>query len=349
MPRSKHADYASIIVAGLVVAIGPLAVAQPASQASTYRGACDGSAGVALDQDHFAVADDDRNVLRIYRTGQPNPDPSSPNLDSFLEAPPKKKGGFKEADIEGAARIGDRIYWLGSHGRDSEGDEEPGRARFFATRVAPSQDGPRLEVVGSGAYKGLREDLFADPKLADLKLADAYAPGKKNGPEPESDNGFNIEGLAATADGYLLVGFRNPRPKSQSIIIPIENPADVVEKGSKPVFGKPILLDLEGRGIRSIERIADRYVIVAGPHGEAKESKIKPPFALFTWSATENDGKPIEVKDLTMPGDFAPEALFASQDGSTLTLLSDDGDLNNCKKADESQKTFKALRFSTPK
>ena len=129
----------------------------------------------------------------------------------------------------------------------------------------------------------------------------------------------------------------------------MHNPAEVVEKGAMPVFGRPILLsNLGGRGIRSIDRIGERYVIIAGPHGTAANSKIKPPFALFTWTGDENDTKP-EMQDVLMPADFSPEALLASEDGSTSTLLSDDGDLNGCKTADTAQKTFRALQISAPK
>jgi hypothetical protein len=65
-----------------------LAAAQSAGQITTYRGACDGSAAVALDQERFAVADDDSNFLNIYQIGKP--DAVGLNLDQFLEAPKKK-------------------------------------------------------------------------------------------------------------------------------------------------------------------------------------------------------------------------------------------------------------------
>ncbi|MBR1129181.1 DUF3616 domain-containing protein [Bradyrhizobium iriomotense] len=331
-----------------------LAAAQTPGQIVTYRGACDGSAAVALDPDRFAVADDDSNVLNIYRIG--TPDALTLNLDGFLEAPLKKKQpgpdgkpAFKEADIEGAARIGDRIYWIGSHGRDSDGDAEPGRARLFATRIVPDPAGPRLEQVNAAAYKNLREDMFDDEKLKPLKLAEAYAPDKKkNGPPPESDNGFNIEGLAATPDGRLLIGFRNPRPGNNAVVIRLDNPAEVVD-GKKPVFGKSWQLEnLEGRGIRSIERINDTYVIVAGPHLDAENSSIKPPFALYTWSGRETDNKPAEMKGVAIPADFTPEAVFAIPGSSNMMLLSDDGN-KTCKKADKSEKSFRALTLPAPK
>ena len=265
-----------LVVAALsTVTIFGVATAH-AADITTYRAACDGSAAVALDRDRFAVADDDSNVLNVYRTGQ-EAAIQELNLDQFLEAPKKKKPGpdgkpvFKEADIEGAARVGDRIYWIGSHGRDSDGNAEPGRSRLFATRIVSHPDGPRLEPIKPGAYTALRENMFDDLKLKPLKLSEAFASGEKKGPAPEAKNGFNIEGLAATPEGGLLIGFRNPRPGKQAIVIPLNNPADVVDAGKRPVFGNPRLLDFEGRGIRSIEWINNVYVIVAGPYGNAKE------------------------------------------------------------------------------
>ena len=342
-----------LLVAALsTVTIFGVATAQ-AIDITTYRGACDGSAAVALDRDRFAVADDDSNVLNVYRTGQ-EAAILELNLDQFLEAPKKKKPGpdgkpvFKEADIEGAARVGDRIYWIGSHGRDSDGNAEPGRSRLFATRIVSDPDGPRLEPIKPGAYTALRENMFDDPKLKPLKLSEAFASGEKNGPAPEAKNGFNIEGLAATPEGGLLIGFRNPRPGKQAIVIPLNNPADVVDAGKEPVFGNPRLLDFEGRGIRSIEWINNVYVIVAGPYGKARESKIKPPFALFTWSGNEADVKPRMMKKVKLPDDFSPEAVFEIPGSSNMMLLSDDG-TDKCKDADKSKKSFRALTIPVPK
>lgn len=365
MRKSIHAAR-GLLVAALAVFMtsGPVA-----AQIATYRGACDGSAGVALDQNFFAVADDDSNVLRVYRIGQPDAVQELP-LDAFLDAPKKEdlgedgKPAFEEADIEGAARIGDRIYWITSHGRGAKkGKEEPTRARLFATRIVPLADGPRLEQFkGSVAYKNLREDMFKDPTLEKAKtsrerraakisevLADAYEPGEKKGPRPESKHGFNIEGLAATPDGRLLIGFRNPRPGKKALVIPLSNPAKVVNEGNTAVFGEPWQLDkLGGRGIRSIEWINNTYVIVAGPHNDVEDSDIEPPFALFTWSGKEGDDEPVNMK-VKIPDDFRPEAVLALPGSSSMMLLSDDG-TDECKDANRSsQKSFRALTLPGPK
>jgi len=194
----------------------------------------------------------------------------------------------------------------------------------------------------------LRENMFDDPKLKPLKLSEAFAPGEKQGPAPEAKQGFNIEGLAATPEGGLLIGFRNPRPGKQAIVIPLNNPAEVVDAGKRPVFGNPRLLDLEGRGIRSIEWINGVYVIVAGPYGEAKKSNIRPPFAVFTWSGNEADVKPRMMKKIKLPGDFSPEAVFEIPGSSNMMLLSDDG-TDKCKDADKPGKSFRALTVPVPK
>lgn len=346
-----------LVIAALAAAAAyGLSEAQAEGDIVKYRGACDGSAAVALDEKFFAVADDDSNVLNIYRIGQPDADPVTRNLDKFLEAPKKKKRKgdieprFEEADIEGTARIGDRIYWVASHARDSEGATAPVRSRLFATRIVPGADGPRLEPIEPGPYKDLRENMFNDPTLKNAKiskkLSKAYEPGSEEGPEPESKKGFNIEGLAATPDGRLLIGFRNPRPGKKALVIPLNNPAEVVDGGKTAVFGNPKLLDLGGRGIRSIELINNTYVIVAGPHGDVEDSDIKPPFSLFTWSGAEGDTEPVAMK-VKIPDGFKPEAVFAIPGSSKMMLLSDDG-TKKCKKADRDEKSFQALTLPAP-
>src|SRR6185295_9197605 len=94
-----------------------------------YSDMCDASAAVALDENHFAVADDEGNILRIYKRGEAEPTRDY-DVGKFL-------GNSKhtESDLEGAARIGDRIYWISSHGRNREGEVAPHRQRFFATEI----------------------------------------------------------------------------------------------------------------------------------------------------------------------------------------------------------------------
>lgn len=169
------------------------------SEVSIYRRMCDASAAVAITADIFVVASDEGAALRLYRQDQETP-LYTLELADFLEL----EDGDPEADIEGAAWLGDRIYWITSHGRNSDGEKRPNRRRIFATRVKVINSQVRLEPVGE-PYRHLLRDLKNDVRFDRFNLDDA---SKK---AAEEEGGLNIEGLSSTEDGALLVGFRNPR------------------------------------------------------------------------------------------------------------------------------------------
>lgn len=296
-----------------------LAAGAAAAQAR-YDGVCDASAAVSLDERHFIVADDEHNRLTVYQRGQARP-VREVDLDKFL-------GAKKEADIEGAAQRGDRIYWIASHARNSQGEVREDRHRFFATDIR----GHTVEPVGK-PYTDLLADLLAAPSISALTLGDAA------GRAAEADGGFNIEGLATAADGSLLIGLRNPIPQGRAIVIPLLNPAELIDGKGPARFGAAIRLDLGGRGVRSIERVGNGYVIAAGPPADTGT------FAVYRWSGRPGDAPSPVRLDL---GTLRPEALFAWPDGQ-LTLLSDDGGVQvgkkACKDADKRKRAFRALDF----
>lgn len=93
---------------------------------TVYWGSCDASAAVRVGaESQFVTASDEDDILRLYDSRQPGLPSFSCDLTTFLEP----DDSTKEPDIEGAARIGDRVYWITSHGRDKAGVEQE---RFFA-------------------------------------------------------------------------------------------------------------------------------------------------------------------------------------------------------------------------
>jgi hypothetical protein len=295
-----------------------------AQQISTYSGPCDASAAVALDAEHFVVGDDERNTLHVYRRGQPQAVAKFP-LSKFLKTRAKE-----ESDIEGAAKIGSRIYWITSHGRDSRGKAFLNRHRFFATELVPGRP-PTLKPVGE-PYTGLLRDIRDADGLKSYKL------GKAAHRAAEADGGFNIEGLAATPDGGLLIGFRNPVPQGRALLVPLRNPAEVIN-GQRARLSPPIELDLGQRGIRSIELVGSSYLIAAGPPADQGS------FALFRWSGQPGAAAtPVAGVERS---DLRPEALFAIPQTATVQLLSDDGGVKidgvECKKRPLGQQTFRSL------
>lgn len=101
---------------------GYLASANPLPDEATFLGMCDASAAAAIDGEHFIVADDEDNVLRVYRRSG-GMALSEHDLSEFLGNKGKKKP--KEADLEAGAQIGVRTFWITSHGRNSKGKETP--------------------------------------------------------------------------------------------------------------------------------------------------------------------------------------------------------------------------------
>jgi len=294
-------------------------------------GVCDASAAVAVGPRTFIVAGDENNVLRAY--GPTDTTPRSPTFDlsSFLGLKP----GGSEADIEGATRIGDVIYWITSHGADKKGRPRPSGRRLFATKVEVVNGRVELTPMGT-PYEMLVEDFLADPEL---KSFDLKAAAKR---PPKSPNALNIEGLAATPTGELLIGFRNPIPKGKALVVAIENPKDVVMGKARARLGTPVLLPLSGLGIRSIEYAAARseYLIVAGPDG------VTGPFRLYRWSGSPS-GSPEEIPDVPFTG-LQPEALIVyPEDPNTIEILSDDGTVQvhgvTCKDLPTDQQVFRSF------
>lgn len=280
-----------------------------------YHGMCDASAAAALGPDLFVVANDERNQLKVYQRGQTAPQ-EEVDLSDFLGTKVDK-----ESDLEGAATIGERIYWISSHGRNKKGKFQERRHRFFATELRNG----KLIPVGQ-PYSKLLDDMIAAPQLDQYGLAEA------SGKMPEDTGALNIEGLAATPAGGLLIGLRNPAP----LVIELLNPAEVIE-GLPAVLGAGIKLDLGGLGIRSLELVGAAYMIVAGPPADVGD------FALYQWSGKAAD-KPV----LLGHQDFEhvrPEALFVIPGTRQVQLLSDDGGAHVKELAQEKQ-TFQSVTIT---
>jgi hypothetical protein len=278
----------------------------PCLQIIEHIGMCDASAGVALSEKLFLAVNDEDNTLRIYRNDNSGPPVSEFNLNAFLEV----QGNSLEADLEGAARIGSRIFIIASHGLNREGKERFNRHRFFAVDVVTNNTGVTISPVCSPC-KTLLDQLLRDPRVSPFKLAAASTRA------PKEPNALNIEGLAATPEGHLLLCFRNPVPGGRALLIPLLNPENVII-GESPKFGDPIRLDLGGLGIRDMARWRGRYFIIAGPfHGGG-------PFHFFIWKGPGHKAKRVKSEKL---GDCHPEAVVIYPDRGLrdVQILCDDG------------------------
>lgn len=272
----------------------------------TFRGMCDASAVVPLNDDLFVVANDEDNILRVYSRTRGGAPVQTVDLTSFLRVDRKSP----EADLEAAAPLGDRIYWISSHARNKNGKDRPSRRRFFATTRSVSNGVAVIEPIGVPCVR-LLSDLISDPRLQPFDLA---AAAKR---APKTHDALNIEALCDTPDGRLLIGFRNPIPNGRALIVPLLNPAEVVA-GQAPRLGDPRLLDLGGLGLRGLARVGQQYYLIAGSFEGGGESQ------LYEWKG--GDDAPRRLPRTELDG-LNPEALEAIPGAGPTRLLvvSDDG------------------------
>jgi hypothetical protein len=300
------------------------------SQTIHFTGCCDASAAVAVTDDLLVVANDEDNILRVYSRKRLGPPLSTTDLTVFLN--PGKKSS--EVDIEGAAQIGARIYWISSHGRNARGKERESRHRLFATAVSVTNGTAELKPIGN-FYAKLLGDIERDPRLNPFGL------GRASLWAPKTEGALNIEGLAATPKGHLLIGFRNPIPRGKALIVRLLNPGEVIF-GKPAEFGEPLLLDLGGLGIRSLEfwRERDRYVVAGGASDGSPVSR------LYQWSGGNEPPRLLTHQMQTLNAEAV--TFVGSGRSEQLLVISDDGTLQirgqDCKKLkDANLRRFRAI------
>lgn len=295
-----------------------------------FRGICDASTMEMLDDDLFLVADDEDNMLRLYSRSKQGFPVASYDFSRFLGLQKRKK----EIDFEGSARIDDHIFFISSHGTNKKGEAQPLRRRIFAVQVS-GDDPPEIRPVGF--YSNLLRDLSLAPDLSSYNFRRAAM-------LPPKDKGaLNIEGLAATPKGHLLLGFRNPIPGGKALLVSILNPKELI-RGRRAEFGKAVLLDLNGLGIRSLTPYRDGYLIVAGSYSSEEASQ------LYQWNGESSQAK-LLTNGARMPGNPEGIAVVTEAGRGILFALSDDGTMRigdkECKKLkDTSLKVFRGYEMS---
>jgi hypothetical protein len=188
------------------------------------------------------------------------------------------EAGEGELDVEAMARAGDELFVLGSHSikrrlidptasrarnreRLADVSDEPLRQRIYRLSLDPRTG----RLTASPRWVSLRPVLERDRIVGSFTRI------------PAEENGVNLEGLAADERG-LLLAFRSPVLRRG--FVPVMRTA----WGEEPP-AELLLLDLEGRGIRSLERVEGGFLLVAR-HERAGE----PSEAIYFWDGA--DGTP---------------------------------------------------------
>ena len=281
------------------------------------------SGAVALDDRYFIVADDEDNELSVFDKKQEKALKPAIILSEVFNGE-IKDGKHQEIDLEGAARIGDVYFWIGSHSTSSKGNDQPARHRLFGIHVTEDNKGKFSARRYGTIYTHLIADLKRDTRFAH------HGFGQAEHIQPKDKGGLSIEGLAATPEHGLLIGFRNPLAggdtengylkNGKAILVHLLNPLPLLQ-GQAAQFAEPIELDLDGLGIRDIAWHKDQqYLIVAGPYHANKGSIEK--HRLFLWDSASGEltQNPADLEELNIEAAF-----FFPKHENQVVLLSDDG------------------------
>ncbi len=213
-------------------------------------------------------------------------------------------------DIEGVAvDEQNKIYIISSQSTDSRGKREDERERLARFVVKGKQ------VCGTVLKEGLRKAIL-----------NHYTCVKKQ----QKKDPLNIESLDYDSTNQrLLIGLRSPLIDDRAVLLSIDNPADVFMSDTDFKFGKkPILLDLDGGGLRSMVFVKqlNGYLLVSRKKG--KQFKL-----WFCRQGFESKPQQIKIdldKDLANAEGICP-VIIAGE--SLLLLVFDDGDKQSQKGA----------------
>ena len=341
-------------------------------QTTWLQGSCDASAMADVGGGYFYVADDENNILRLYNSQLSGMPLRTVNAEDFAN-------GSEEYDVEGAtvSDDGKTIYWITSLANSKKGKEKPYRNRAFTTKI----NGSGAEAtLTSGAYSEKFRDAmikFGDDNGWSFSASASFA----NSMIPKRIDGFNVEGLTlkTNGNGAAYIAFRAPcvpkkgvTPTSSNrkyaVMATVENFEQIFSGSGKssttPQVGAPVLFDFGGLGIRSIERVGDYYVIIAGLFEGGGTPKA------YLWDGTTNENAdPITVygghltemslalENIAVGGDGHPEALTARQEDNKLYLnivcdggsadMYNDGKENKDYSADSKKNPWAKFRLDT--
>lgn len=229
--------------------------------------------------------------------------------------------------------------FAGSGSRSKNGKDRPQRDALFA-----------LEIDVKAAAEGKATAFPATVEMNTTLRSQMRSLGSENattpwgpvlrdslwaaGQKPDAQNaalaggtaaGYNVEGLTVSKDGQaLLLGLRSPLVGGKALLVPLTNPVAALglgESAPQPAaLAAPVLLDLGGRGIRSIEWDAARsvYLISAGACDDSGN------FQFFTWGGDSAEApKPVNTPSAREAAKYSPEGLTPVAGRSSAAAVND--------------------------
>lgn len=220
--------------------------------------------------------------------------------------------GRRLNDLEGLS-IDDSefIYATTSHSLNADGQRRPDREQLLRFRIRGGSAGD------ISSFTALRDTLAGSGVLLQ-QIADLTG-------EPADFSRLNIEGLAYWREsGHLLLGLREPTVAGKSLILTIENPAEMFDGSAPPQFAPPILLDLREGGIRALsyDPVLGAFLIVNEIEGHEGNRYSQ----LWTWSGEpEAAPEPVALPDIINLNNVESIDTITVGGEPRLLIMSDEG------------------------
>ncbi|WP_186343212.1 DUF3616 domain-containing protein [Allochromatium palmeri] len=215
-------------------------------------------------------------------------------------------------DLEGLTMDADgHIYAITSHSMDRKGRRQASREQLLRFRIVGD------DIVNLAIYTDLIEQLQRSPVVQ--QALNRYPD------QPVNFSEINIEGLGFDPRSQvLLIGFREPVVDGKSMIVKLDNPLGLFERGEAPNFSEVVLLDLQGGGIRSLtyDPVLGRFLIVNEIPGHAGNLYSQ----LWSWSG-ENDAQPepVALPEISNLNNVEAIDSVIVNDEARLLMMSDEG------------------------
>ena len=274
----------AVQVTDVVELANPAPVQVFTPNAGSTQGAADASTAVVLDGQFMLVGDDEGNAWRVFNR-EGGEALKEIDFGAYLGI------NGAELDLEASTRIGDTLFFIGSHGNNKSGVDQNNREWLASAKIVGT--GASTTLTYTGKFNGLEAALVAWDQSDAHGLGGnhfGFAVASASG-TPESNSGFGVEGMTSSAsDSALWIAFRAPVTGSvalnTALIVQLTNPLAVLDGSAPPVFGPAIELELGGRAIRSIEKNATgQYLVLAGPSGAAT-ADVADDFQLYVWAGS---------------------------------------------------------------
>lgn len=258
----------------------------------------DGVSAVAVLDDLLVIGSDETKALQVLRRSDADGERYRV-LEESLGLDDRPDDG-DAVDIEGMCRSGNIVFAIGSHSRARRRPEPDRTQKENHEQLAR---GPEQKRVTEVVYRIELDKAGAERQTTVMYLASAL---ERNAilrgflDTAGGENGIEIEGLAAGADGRLYAGFRGP--------VLSGNLVPVLRFGFGMPPRQPALpfVNLDGRGVRDITAAGEGFLILAGPSGDGPGS-----YQVYYWNGEDclpgSDVKPDPAR-LKLLGEIAPPA-----------------------------------------